>query len=90
MGQQPGDPSDATSTAYAATSITLRGNNSRARSRGHAYLRTVQQPDGAFTAPPDTCSPRPLLLNIEILPTIYALGATTQAQLISVASSSPR
>ncbi|EME97402.1 hypothetical protein H340_26591 [Streptomyces mobaraensis NBRC 13819 = DSM 40847] len=74
-GQQPDRPSDATSTAYALTSIAFTSEGKNAATAAAGYLCDVQQPNGAFNAPPDTYSPRPLLLDIKILPTIYAIRA---------------
>ncbi|MFI8499665.1 prenyltransferase/squalene oxidase repeat-containing protein [Streptomyces sp. NPDC085524] len=74
-GQQPHHSSDPTSTAYALTTLTIVRPATQATARAAHYLCRTQRRDGGFHAPPDTYSPRPLVIDIKALPTIYALRA---------------
>ncbi|MET9644787.1 prenyltransferase/squalene oxidase repeat-containing protein [Streptomyces syringium] len=74
-GQQPGEPSDPTSTAFALCTLARTRPDHPAAARAASYLLNVQNPDGSFTAPPDTYSPRFIPIDFKILPSIYALRA---------------
>ncbi|MET9644799.1 prenyltransferase/squalene oxidase repeat-containing protein [Streptomyces syringium] len=76
-GQQPGQPSDPTSTAFALSTLGITHPDHDTAVRGATYLYNAQGPDGAFTAPPDTYSPRFIPIDFKPLPTIYALRALT-------------
>ncbi|MFF7731129.1 prenyltransferase/squalene oxidase repeat-containing protein [Streptomyces sp. NPDC008001] len=74
-GRQPGEPSDPTSTAFALCTLSRTRPDHPAAARAVTYLLNAQNPDGGFTAPPDTYSPRFILIDFPILPSIYALRA---------------
>jgi squalene-hopene cyclase-like protein len=73
-GQQPGDPSDALSTAYALIALTRQADPEPAVA-GMRYLLGAQRPDGSIETVPDSIGPRPLVFSIPALPDIFALLA---------------
>ncbi|WP_406278806.1 prenyltransferase/squalene oxidase repeat-containing protein [Embleya sp. NBC_00896] len=75
-GQQPGDPSDAISTAYALIAL-CRQSDPRPLVRGVEHLLRAQRPDGGIESVPDMLGTRPFLYVIPCLAdhfTLLALG----------------
>ncbi|WP_424637367.1 prenyltransferase/squalene oxidase repeat-containing protein [Embleya sp. AB8] len=75
-GQQPGDPSDAISTAYALIAL-CRQADPRPVARGLEHLMHAQRPDGGIDSVPDMLGTRPFLYVIPCLAdhfTLLALG----------------
>lgn len=75
-GQQPGDPSDAISTAYALIAL-CRQADARPAARGVEYLLSAQRADGGIDSVPDMLGTRPFLYVIPSLAdhfTLLALG----------------
>ncbi|MFI6585806.1 prenyltransferase/squalene oxidase repeat-containing protein [Embleya sp. NPDC050493] len=75
-GQQPGDPSDAISTAYALIAL-CRQSDPRPVARGVEHLLAAQRGDGGIESVPDMLGTRPFLYVIPCLAdhfTLLALG----------------
>ncbi|MFI6981204.1 prenyltransferase/squalene oxidase repeat-containing protein [Embleya sp. NPDC050154] len=73
-GQQPGDPSDAISTAYALIAL-CRQNDPRPVARGVEHLLRAQRADGGIESVPDMLGTRPFLYVIPCLADHFSLLA---------------
>ncbi|MFJ6774432.1 prenyltransferase/squalene oxidase repeat-containing protein [Kitasatospora sp. NPDC091257] len=74
-GQQHGDTSDATSTAYALITLAAHSTDPDPAARGAAYLLTQQRPDGSITSIPDSIGPRGFAFTVPVLADIFSLLA---------------
>ncbi|POX52041.1 hypothetical protein C3489_18805 [Streptomyces sp. Ru71] len=75
-GMQPGDPSDAISTAYGLITLCC-GNEARAIGRALSWLVENQNTDGGYSGPPDMVGPRPFPYHVPVLtdaPVLLAFG----------------
>lgn len=73
-GQRDDAASDPLSTAYALIALTCQNDPSPA-ARGFAYLRAHQSANGRIDSPPDVVGPRPFILEIPALASIFSLLA---------------
>ncbi|TRO56461.1 prenyltransferase/squalene oxidase repeat-containing protein [Streptomyces sp. IB201691-2A2] len=75
-GMQPGDPSDAISTAYGLITLSC-GNETRPMGRALSWLLDHQDADGGYSGPPDMVGPRPFPYYVPVLtqaPVLLAFG----------------
>ncbi|MYV99983.1 hypothetical protein GT354_17170 [Streptomyces sp. SID3343] len=73
-GQQPGDPSDAISTAYALIAL-CRQEDPQPLVRGVEHLLRAQRPDGGIESIPDMLGTRPFLYAVPCLADHFSLLA---------------
>jgi squalene-hopene/tetraprenyl-beta-curcumene cyclase len=73
-GQQPGRPSDATSTAYGLIALCTQ-QDPRSAVRAVEFLMAAQRPDGSIQSLPDTVGPRPFVFAIPVLADAFTLLA---------------
>jgi prenyltransferase beta subunit len=80
-GPVPGAASQSLPTSYALIALahapTPRPEDPIRR--GACFLIHHQRPDGGFASPPDAVGPRPLVYEMELFPTLYALWGLSAA-----------
>ncbi|MEU2432439.1 prenyltransferase/squalene oxidase repeat-containing protein [Streptomyces sp. NPDC007861] len=76
-GQQPGEPSDAISTAFSLITLCQGPSAGPVLRRGLRWFLDQQESDGSYRSRPDSRGPRPFLYDAPDLTNIYALLALT-------------